>query len=66
MVNDDGTFVAPGSIAHPAPVTVPFEDFLAKSSKVFLVLPLERVADRAHAMGEDLRFPTPAVHHVLF
>ena len=66
MMNDDGSFVATGSIAHPAAVTVPFEHFLAKPSKVFLILPLERVADRAHPMRENLRLPAPAVHHVLF
>ena len=66
MVNDDGAFIAPRGIAYPASVTVPFEHLLAKPPKVFLILPLERVADRAHPMRENLRFPTPAVHHVLF
>ncbi len=66
MVNDDGPLVASGGIAHPAAVAVPFQHFLAKPSKVFLILPLERVADSTHPMREDLRLPAPAVHHVLF
>ena len=66
MVNDDGPFVASGRVAHPAAVPVPFKHFLAKPSEVFLILPLEGVADSTHPMREDLRLPTPAVHHVLF
>ena len=65
-MNDDGSFVAPRRVANPASVTVAFEHFFAKPSKMFLVLSLERVADSTHPMREDLRFPTPAVHHVLF
>lgn len=66
MVNDDGAFVALGGITHPAAMPVAFEHFLTKPSKMFLVLPLEGVADSTHPMREDLRSPTPAVHHVLF
>ena len=41
----------------PAAVPISFKHFLAKPSKVFLVLPLERVAHSTHPMREDLRFP---------
>ena len=66
MVNDDGSFVTPGGIAHPAAVAIPLEDFLAKTPEVFLVLPFERVADSTQAMRENPGSPTPTVHHVLF
>ena len=66
VVNDDGSFVASGGIAHTAPMTVPFEHFLAKTSKVFFILPLEGIADGTHPVREHLRLSTPAMHHVLF
>ena len=66
VVNGDGAFIASGGIAHPAAVPVPFKHFLAKPSKVFLILPLEGVANGAHPMREDLCFSAPAVHYVLF
>ena len=65
MVNDNGAFVSSRCIAHPAAVPVSFKHFLTKPSKVFLILPFERVADGAHPMRENLSFPASAVHHVL-
>ena len=65
MVDDDGPLIAPRGVAHPAPMTVAFEHFFAEPSKVFLILPLEGVANGAHPMREDLCFFAPAVHHAL-
>ena len=65
-MNDDRAFVASGGVAHPAAVPIPFEYFLTKPSEVFLILPLEGVANGAHSMREDLCFSAPAMHHVLF
>ena len=57
MVNDHGSFVASGVIAHPAPVALTSEHFFSKPSKMFVLLPLERVADSTDPMREAFAFP---------
>ncbi len=66
MVNDDGSFVTPGRIAHLAAIAIPLETFLAKTPEVLFVLPFERIADSRHAMRENPGSPPLTMHRVLF
>ena len=66
VVNDDGTFVAPGCIAYAAAVSLPFQNVLSQSAEVFSILSLERVADSTNPMRKDLCPSAGAMHRVLF
>ena len=57
MMDDDRSFVASGCIANPATISIPFEHFLPKPSKVFLILPLQGVADSVHPCARTFAFP---------
>ncbi len=66
MVDDYGSFVTAGGIAHPAAVPVRLQNLLTQAVKVLLILPPERVTDSKHPMREDLDLSTSAMHRVLF
>jgi hypothetical protein len=48
MMHDNRTLSATGGSADPATVVVSFKNLFPEASEVFLILPLERVAGRAH------------------
>ena len=50
---------------HPTTVVVSPQHLLTMTTKVFLVLALQRIARRAHPLCENLGVPTGAMHHDL-
>ena len=66
VVNDDLALVTAGRITDAATIAVTFQHPLPQATKIFLILPLERIADSTHPLRKDLRSPAPAMHCVLF
>ncbi len=58
MMDHDRAFSASGSSADPAAIAVASEHLLPQTTKIFLILPLERVARGTHAQREN--FPPAA------
>ena len=64
-MHDDRALVAAGSIADPAVVAVPFEHLFPQSTEVLFILPLQRVAGRTQALGQNFVVPAPAMQYLL-
>lgn len=65
VMHDNRSLVSPGGIANPATVAVTFQHRFPQAPEVGRILPAQRVADRAHAMGQDPLPPTTAMHRAL-
>lgn len=50
---------------HPTTIVVALQNFFAMTTKILLILPLERVAGRAQPFGKDFGVPAGTVHHNL-
>ena len=57
MVDGNGSFVPARSPADAAAAAIPLQDDLSQAAEVRLIPPAQRVAGRAHAIGEDLCRP---------
>jgi hypothetical protein len=52
-MDDDRTLSPPRCTTSPATVAVPLQNLLSQPTKVFLILPLERVASGAETYSEN-------------
>ncbi len=64
-MDHDRSLIASGGAAAPAGMTVPLKNPLPEAAEVPLVLPSQRIAGRAMAIGDNLFSPAPAVQRSL-
>ena len=64
-MNDDGAFIATGSITDATTVAVTLQNRFTQATEILLILPFQCVAGRAQSHGQNFGFTAWTVHHPL-
>jgi hypothetical protein len=65
MMHNDGPFIAARGVTNTTAIAVTFQDRFAQTTEVFFILPLQRVAGRTQAQGNDPGVPRMAMYYPL-
>ena len=57
VVNNDGSLVTTGRVTDTSAAPVSLQNRFAQTAEVLLILPLQRVASRAHSKAKTFGFP---------